>query len=119
LWNIVIFVESDDYDDLPAAQRILTGSLPFRARVKAAGHGFLGVYDIDALVDRRLRCIPGGGCRWEAVSIPDEWKPWFDAVRGDPTPRLAISDKAGGGPVLDYPLPANEQDFFLLLEAPP
>lgn len=96
-WQIMLFYESDDLDNLPVAQRELIAGRKFRQQLEARGHHFAGAYDVDAI-----------------TRTSGELTTWWAAIQGDPMPRVALAPRAGGD-VQDYPLPASVDEFYKLL----
>lgn len=101
-WQIMLFHESADLDNLPRGQVELLSSLSLREELTSAGHYLLGVYDDDA-------CSTG--------NCPVKLRPFWSAIAGDPMPRVALAP-IGGGNVKDYPLPADRAGLLKLLEDP-
>ena len=112
-WQVMLFHESDDLDDLPMAQRELIAGRAFREELESKGHRFMGGFDPDTLVTVKRVCN-GKGCV-EVPSVAPGMQAWWDAVKGDPLPRLAIAP-IDGGAILDYPLPAGRAELYQLLE---
>ena len=100
--HLVFFVEADNLDQMPPAQRYLVNSLQARQNLLAKGHRLILVMDDDQLES------PTTG----------KWKPWIDSVRGDKLPRVGIAP-AEGGDVLDYPLPVDWKHLMELLGETP
>lgn len=101
-WQIMLFHESGDLDSLPRGQVELLSSLKLRQELEAAGHYVAGVFDDDTS---------------GTSGIPAALQPWFEAVKNDPMPRIALAPLAGGV-VRDYPLPADRAGLMKFLEAP-
>lgn len=101
-YQVGIFLESSDRESLPKGQREIISSLAFRQELERRGHKWLTcfVYDKD--------CTSPDG-------IPDKLKPWWEAIKGDPTPRIAMAPLSGGA-IKDFPLPANPDAVWKLLE---
>ena len=95
-WQIVMFYDQDQLDNLPAEQRALLTSLAYRQKLEAAGHLVLGVFAI------------------QSVHINSKFAAYLDAVKGDPMPRVALASLQGGQ-VVDAPLPASFADLETLL----
>lgn len=115
-WQIMLFHQSDQLVKLPPAQVEMISGLAFRRELEAAGHRFLGGYDVDAVAKTSVVCDRRGYCR-TLVTVPPDLAPWWQAVEGDPMPRLAIAPIDGGN-ILDFPLPATVSDFHKRLENP-
>ena len=101
--HIVFFIESDNLDVMPYAQRWLVTSLVARKNLETRGHTFLQVID-----DNQIRL----------TSPPAKWLPWIESVKGDPLPRVAFAD-ADGGPVTDYAMPVDYKHLLELLGETP
>jgi len=91
----VFFVETADLDNLPKAQRDMLASLTLRDELAAKGHKFLGQWDDDTQPTANQQA-------------------WYDAIQGDPMPRIAVAP-VNGGSIVDYPLPANAAELRKLL----
>ncbi len=102
-WQIILFYESDDLDDLPLEQRAIILSTDVRRRIETDGHLLHGAFDDDAQ---------------DASGVPDSLRPWWAVIQGDAMPRVALAPRSGGE-VKDYPLPADVPAFFQLLEGQP
>jgi hypothetical protein len=100
-YQIMLFYDADRLDNLPAAQQAILGSVTFRQQLESAGHTVLEVLDGEAI--RR--------------GVPSQYRVWFDAVRGDELPRVALAP-IKGGKVLDRDLPANTDDLVAWLDSP-
>jgi len=101
-WQVAIFVESNDLDNLSPSQKTLLASLLIRKELSEKGHYLVGVFDPEA-----------------AQTITDEaLKPWINAVKGKKLPLLLLAPK-GGGEIKAYPLPDSSFEFWKLLENPP
>jgi len=97
-YQILLLYDQDQLDNLPSNQRDLLTSLVHRQKLTAAGHRVqlvLAAQTIDP-------------------TVPSKFKAFFDAVKDDPLPRIAIA-KLDGGKVADFPLPANIADLEKLL----
>ena len=97
-YQILLLYDQDQLDNLPADQRALLTSLVYRQQLTAKGHRVLGVFAAQTI-------NPANASRFKA---------YFDAVKDDPLPRIAIA-KLDGGKVADFPLPANMADLKKLL----
>lgn len=97
-YQILLLYDQDQLDNLPPDQRSLLTSLVYRQKLVAAGHRVLGVFAAQAI-------NPANVSRFKA---------FFDAVKDDPLPRVAIA-KLTGGKVADFALPANIADLEKLL----
>ncbi len=95
--QLVIVLESNDLDNLPRAQQAIAASLKLRQALEAQGHRFLQVL------------TPA-----QAANAPPALAPFFAAVDGHELPRIAIAP-INGGPITDYPLPADEAAFWRLV----
>jgi len=100
--HLVFFVEADNLDQMPPAQRYLVNSLQARQNLLAKGHRLILVMDDDQLES----------------NTTGKWRPWIDSVRGDKLPRVGIAP-AEGGDVLDYPLPVDWKHLMELLGETP
>lgn len=99
-WQIAIFFESEDLDNMTLDQRELCSGLAFREEFEAAGNVFHGAFDASTVSD---------------TGADPDWEFLWDAVKTKPTPRLVAAPK-GSGQVQDWPLPANAQALYSLLE---
>jgi len=95
--EVVIIYRSSDLPKLPSEQRAMITSLTFREALSSRGHKFLVGLDDDS------------GVR------DGKWAEWFEAVKGDPLPRVAFRP-IGGGPIVDVDLPETKEELFKLLE---
>jgi hypothetical protein len=100
-YRVAVIFEKDDLDEMPPAQAILLSSLTFRERLETAGH------KVVALVDQHIEGPDG--------ERPSELAKYFDAVEGDTLPRICL-EPIGGGQVIDFPLPVDEDAVFELLQ---
>lgn len=98
--SIVFFLDLASREQLPVAQRWLVTSLSARKKLEALGHEYLQIIDDDQLDNASAT-----------------WKPWIDAVRGDPLPRVAFAP-IDGGPIVDYPMPPDYNRLLQLLGEP-
>lgn len=96
-YQVVLFYSPDQLDNLTADQREILNSLVYREKLKAAGHSLLGVLPDNA-----------------APSPQSKFRAFYNAVSGDPMPRLAVASEAGGK-VVDMPLPATFAELEALL----
>jgi hypothetical protein len=99
-WEVMLFYEADQLDNYPEPQRQLLTSLKLRDELTSAGHLFYRVVEAGALTAN----VAGSG-----------WEPWFNAVKGDPMPRVAIRPR-GGGAIKDVQLPSDRAALLKLLE---
>jgi hypothetical protein len=97
--QIAFFVESANLDNLPIRQRLMLASLTLRQEIEAAGHKLLGVWDDDITG-------PNG--------VPERYRKWYEAIQGDPLPRIAYAPLEGGQ-IIDEPLPANTDELWELI----
>lgn len=97
-YQIVMFYQADQLDNYPAAQRSLLISLALRQKLVSQGHQVLEILEEAAIGT-------SGGSLAEFTK----------SVQGDSLPRLAIRP-VSGGPVSDYPLPADEAGLMTILE---
>jgi len=95
-YQVMIFTETEDLDNLPKEQQYLINSLVFRKNLQEAGHLFLKSVDIQSTYE--------GG-------IPTALQPWFNAVKNKSLPRVAIAPM-DGGKVKTFPLSADEAAFM-------
>ena len=100
-WQVVIVFERTQLPNLPRGQQVIIGSLTFRERLAKAGHRLVAVVD--------QHTAGAGGKR------PAELAAYLAACEGDPVPRICLAP-IGGGKVLDFPLPADEEAVLALLE---
>jgi hypothetical protein len=98
-WQVMLFHESDDLDNLPLERRELLVGLKFRQELEDAGHKFLGSFDRNSI---------------DGAPSPD-MREWWDAVANCRLPCVALAPMSGGE-VSTYDLPADAQAFFELLE---
>jgi len=96
-YQVVLFYSPDQLDNLTADQREILNSMAYREKLKAAGHSLLGVLAGNA-----------------APSPQSKFRPFYNAVDGDPMPRVAVASK-DGGKVVDFPLPATAKELDALL----
>ena len=94
--HIVFFLAADNLDAMPYAQKYIVTSLVARKNLAARGHTFL-VIDDDQM-----------------QSPPEKYAPWVKAVEGDPLPRVAFAD-AAGGPIADFPMPVDYKHLLELI----
>lgn len=97
-YQIMMFYDADQLDNLPAGQRELLTSLSLRQSLVSAGHVVLEILDESSI----------------SSNTPSKYKAFFDSVRGDQLPRIALAPKAGGK-VDDYPLPESVEKLMQLL----
>lgn len=93
--KVVVFVESNDIDNLPQGQRDIVSSRVVREKVEGAGHE-MQVLDRDSLVDNPANA---------------EWK---TAIGSPVSPVVARRPKDGGTIKVD-PLPDTPEAFYALL----
>ena len=98
-WQVMFFSERADALGYPKEQRQMLSSQSFRDELESRGHIFKGSFDDDAQILDPLMKI------------------WFDEIRGDLMPRVAIAPTTGGK-VKDYPLPTTIAELWKLLENP-
>lgn len=96
-YQVAIFYDADQLDNLPAEQRALLTSLTYRQKLKEQGHVVLGVFAAQSI-----------------GQVPSKFKAFIDAVAADPLPRLAVASTKGGK-VADVPLPATFAELEQLL----
>lgn len=96
-YQVVLFYSPDQLDNLTADQREILNSMVYREKLKAAGHSLLGVLADNA-----------------APSPQSKFRAFYDAVSGDPMPRVAVSSK-DGSKVVDFPLPATAKELDAML----
>lgn len=99
-YQIVMFYQGDTLEELSRGQRTILGSLALRDELAAEEHELLGVFAVGLTG-------PDG--------LPAKWQPWWDAIEGDPLPRIALSPK-GDGEIVDYALPDDEAALWILLK---
>jgi hypothetical protein len=107
-WQVMIFHESDNLDNMTLSQRELTSGLVLRKALEANGHRFLGALDYNALAKASKKC-PDGSC------ASPELQAWLKSIEGKSMPCLAIAP-LNGGDIRVFPLPANSASLFALLE---
>jgi hypothetical protein len=98
-YQIGFFFESKNKTKLSSDQKTILNSLLIRQELTKRGHSILGFFDKD------IRS-PGG--------IPPKLEPWWEAIKGDPLPRIAIAP-VDGGEIDDFPLPANPPALWEML----
>lgn len=96
-YEVMIFHESADLDNLPNSQRNLLSSLHVRENLIQRGHVFLGVLDIDSATDRS-----------------DSWGPWMSMARKSKVPMVLIRP-VGGGEITAHELPIDYDGLLDLL----
>jgi hypothetical protein len=114
----MFFFESLDATRLTRDQQALVNGLKFREELEAAGHYFAGRYDHNSVMQSRQECLTTGGCR-TVVEVKPDMEPWWDAVRGDPMPRIVIApleERTQPDKIQDFPLPASVEEVWSLLE---
>lgn len=100
-WQVAFFLESNNLDNLTAAQQALLASLLVRKDLEAKGHRLVGVFDPDS-----------------AGTVTDPGlKAWFQAAASK-APCVAIAPMEGGT-IRVYSLPADKDALLKLLENPP
>jgi len=98
----MFFRESADMEELSKEQCTIVSSLKLREELKKRGHAFVGSFDRDSI---------------GRSGVPDRLKPWWDAVKGDRMPRVALAPHTReGGPIIDFPLPQDTAALWKLLE---
>lgn len=97
-YQILLIYDTEQLDNLPADQRAILTSLVYRQKLVSAGHRVLGVFAAQTINPANA----------------SKFKVFFDSVKDDPLPRLAIA-RLDGGKVADFPLPANMADLEKLL----
>ena len=97
-YQILLLYDTEQLDNLPPEQRDLLTSLVYRQKLVAAGHRVLGVFAAQTINPANA----------------SKFKVFFDAVKDDPLPRIAIA-RLEGGKVADFALPANMADLEKLL----
>ncbi len=84
--------------------------------VQAGGHKWY-VFDRDAENAGRVPVCDSRGCRTEQrVGLDPGFKPFFDAARGKPLPRLVIAVQGKGTILCDVALPATASETLALLK---
>lgn len=96
-YQVVMFYDEQQLDDLPVAQRDLLTSMVAQGKIAQAGHVVQGVLSVQSI-----------------GSTTGPLAPFIKEVQGDPLPRIAVAPKSGGV-VRDYPLPASLADLEALL----
>jgi hypothetical protein len=75
------------------------------------------VFDRDAETAQQVPVCDSRGCRTEQRSGLDaSFKPFFDAARGKPLPRLVIAAQGKGTIVSEIALPATASETLALLK---
>lgn len=100
-WQIMLYYDSSRLDNYPRGQRLLLTSLSLRKQLVTSGHNVILTHDV----------------RQDSGSMPDWFKPWADAVKGDTMPRIALAPypMKKSDPIRDFPLPASEAALMELL----
>jgi len=122
-WQVKLFTDKDLEDNLTMDQVALLNGLKFRDDLKERGDLFLGQYNITADVVRSWplkqykKGCETGKCYFTVEHAPPEelGQEWWDHVRGKEMPRIAFAP-IEGGQIQDFPLPANEDEAFKLIE---
>jgi hypothetical protein len=84
--------------------------------VQAGGHKWY-VFDRDAESAGRVPVCDSRGCRTEQrAGVDAGFKPFFDAARGKPLPRLVIAVQGQGKILSETALPATAGDTLTLLQ---
>jgi hypothetical protein len=96
-YQVAMLVESGALDNLPRAQQAILASLKLRDELARRGHHLVGVLEVD-----------------QSKDAPAAFAPWYEAVKGQSPPRLAIAPVAGGA-ITVHPLPADESALWKLL----
>jgi|GEM_PF-3874889 len=112
-WQVAIFHQSDWLDNAPQPQRDMISGRKFRDALTAAGHRYVGGFDIDAVARSGQGTCSTRDCL--PVELPDSLRPWWDAVSGRGMPVLAIAP-TGGGTIRVFALPSSADDLFRLLK---
>jgi hypothetical protein len=113
-WQITIFHQSSDLDNMDIDQRELISGLRWREEFEEDGHNFVGGYNVDSVVECEAR---GGSCPypWSANVMP-----FWRTARGTDTPSISIAPNDGdGGEVITRPLPNSVDGLYELLEGLP
>ena len=97
-YQLMFFLQADELDKMPPAQRELATSLSIRKDLAERGHRFLMVVDDDQITG----------------DAPEKYRPWIKAVEGDPLPRIAMAP-IEGGKIIDLPMPRDYQELMELL----
>lgn len=100
-WQVAFFYERTDSAKLTPGQQEILAGLTFREELKAKGHKIVCFYDKDI--------------RGTNATIPTHLQSWFDAIKNDSLPRVAFAP-IEGGPIRDFPLPADKTALDRLLE---
>jgi len=93
-YQIMLFYDADRLDNYPRAQQTLLNSLDLRDQLISDGHYVVAVLESASI----------------AAGVPSRYSKWYDAVRGDPLPRVAIAPREGGK-ILDADLPADAEQL--------
>jgi hypothetical protein len=113
-WQVAFFFQSETLDNLPSGQRDMISGRVFRDSLTAKGDAYLGGFDVDTMAKTIRRC-DGTKC-YTVYAVPADLVAFWDAVKGDPLPRIAIAP-LDGGDVRDFPMPMDVAAFWALLEA--
>ena len=127
-WQVKLFTDKDKEDNWPTEQVAVLNGLKFREELTARGDRFLGSYNISPKVQATWPLKSSKACVRDrygnqtcyVVPVPSPpadsgiGDAWWDAIRGDPLPRIAVSP-IDGGLVQDFNLPANLNDTLKLL----
>lgn len=111
-WQVAFFYQSDTLDNMSLSQKEMIAGLLFRNDLKSKGHSYLGGFDVDS-VAKTVRKCDAAKC-YTIYTVPANLKPYWDAIQGDPLPRIAIAP-LGGGTVRDFPMPADSTALYKLL----
>lgn len=120
-WQVLIWHESDDTENLPQSQRDILASRDFRAELVKRGHYLVGIYDYDSVVvERRVtrQVCEGNACYYKTETVrdvPGDLKLWHNKADGDPMPWVVVAP-LNGGDLQEFPLPPSAGEFFGKLE---
>jgi len=102
-WQVAIFHESDNRDNMSSDQLELLVGLGFRDEIEADGHRWVASFDVDELG-------PSG-------VVPARVRPFFQAAKDHAKPCVALAP-VDGGAIQCYPLPKDAAAFKRLLGKP-
>jgi len=108
MFQVMIFHESNDLDNLTRGQLDMISGLVFRNELEELGHTFEGGFDRDSIV----ACVDGV-CHVRSGTDPT-LRIWWDNVDGHPLPCVAIAPIQGGS-VEVFDLPADAAAMLELL----
>ena len=122
--QVMIWIESDETDNLPQSQRDILAGRKFRDDLKAAGHYLVGILDYDSVVTETqtsTQVCEDGVCRivtQTVAEVPLPIQAYWEKAQGDPMPWVVVAPKEGGGldDLREFALPASAGEFLGKLE---